>query len=88
MVGLSIPPPESSQPIEPERLLEMDYYLKEGLKGVKHDEYCDISTLKEEVDSRADALRSGKADESLPPYLIFPPITSHQLANIHRLHKT
>jgi len=66
----------------------MDYYLTEGLEGIEHHKYHDIRTFKEAVDSRADLLRSGKADESLPPYLIFSPVTLQQLANLDRLRKT
>jgi len=89
MAAMPYPTPsDSSQPIEPERPLDLQYYLTEGLEGVEHHNYRDIRTLKEAVNSRADTPRSDKADESLPPYLIFSPVTPRQLANIDRLRKT
>ncbi|KAG0133074.1 hypothetical protein HOY82DRAFT_669170 [Tuber indicum] len=81
-------PPDSSQPIEPARPLDMHYYLTEGLEGVEHHEYHDIRSFKGAVDSRSDAMCLGKADEFLPPYLILSPVTPRQLANIDQVRKT
>jgi len=66
----------------------MHYYLTEGLEGVEHYEYCDIRSFKGAVDSQAEAFCSGKADESPSPYLIFSPVTPHQLAKIDSVRKT
>jgi len=60
----------------------MHSYLTEGLEGVQHHEYRDIRSFKGAVDARADLWHSGEADERLPPYLIFSPVTPHQLATI------
>jgi len=81
-------PPDSSQTKEPEGALDMHYYLTEGLEGAEHYEYRDICSFTGAVDSQADVFRSGKADESPHQYLIFSPVTPHQLANIDSVRET
>ena len=78
------PTPNTPQHIERKSPLDMHYYLTEGLEGVKHHEFRDIQSFKGAVD----ALRSGNVDECFPPYLIFSPVTTRQLAKIDRFRET
>ena len=80
--------PGSPQQIERMSPREMHYYLTEGLEGVEHEEYLGIRSFKRAVDSRVDAVCSGKSDQCSTPYLLFRPVTQHQLEIIERVRDT
>jgi len=55
-----------------------NYYLTEGLEGVKAQHYRGTQSFMTAIDLQADQLRSGNAGQ----YAVFSPVTQDQLANI------
>jgi len=82
------PTPSSPQQIERMSPREIHYYLTKGLEGVEREEYRGIGSFKRGVDSRLDALSSGKSNQCSTPYLFFGPVTQHQLENIEHVRDT
>ncbi|PUU82601.1 hypothetical protein B9Z19DRAFT_1120502 [Tuber borchii] len=86
MLGLSPPSSLGSAHLSPQPSAphDMNYYLTEGLKGVKHQQYGDRQALIRAIDSQVKKLRSGEAGQ----YPVFAPVTQNQLAEIERIRHT
>ncbi|PUU76792.1 hypothetical protein B9Z19DRAFT_1194475 [Tuber borchii] len=75
---------DSSQTQESAGALDNQYYLTEGLDCVEHIKYIDISSFKGAVNTRVGefCVADNNESSSPSPYLIFSPVTLHQLARI------
>lgn len=86
---LRLPPiPSTYQTRALSGLPDMHYYLTEGLEGVEHQEYGDMQSFTRAIDSQANQLYPGNADESPSQYMVFSHVTQEDLYKIEHVRDT
>ncbi|PWW73551.1 hypothetical protein C7212DRAFT_365832 [Tuber magnatum] len=75
--------PSTSQTLVPDTLLDIAYYLKEGLEGVECQQYCNAHSFTRAIKLQAEKLQEGNLGAG--QYAVFSPVTQDQLTNLQRI---